>query len=1364
MNSHGALWDWTRYWLPHSSISETLVSGLLSSTPSGMYQTIEQLSDRRLLVLLGEPGSGKSVEIRQEHARISNQLGPGGRVIYLDGRTTVQSQRTLDRIWFDSDVWRNWQASSDDIWIFFDGFDESAQHIRGLGGIIHHELHQVLAGDDRRARRLFLRIASRTTGWQPELGAALYQFLYPGETEEWSPEHFTFHLAPPRWEDVAVAAESRAINGKDFCERIREQGIESLTLRPAQLEWLLNVFERGGRLPDDKEQLYWEGIRQLCQDPLQDIEAELPRALAGRVAFVTMFGGLRSLWFELDRGDVPPNSIPLSRFVGGVEQTSRGDNFPVTQELLGALVRSGLFTSAESAQAVWSHQTYPEYLAAKYLVTRDLPLSQMAGLITNPLDPAQKVLPGMLEVAAWIASMNEDVFEHLLHHDPASLIERDVALTNPEDRERLVRAFLSALASGQVLRTRWPQKGHYASLCFPGIADVLTPFITDKALRKDPRDTAIDIAVDCGLEELGDVLAAVALDATDLEVVRRSAAWAVTRIGSEHARQRLKPLVAAPADEDPLEELKGCALRANWPDNLTIQQVLEHLTAPKWYSLGAYRLFLSEHFVQNLSNGDLLPALAWLDEQRDWGERSHDLNELEAQLVHRAMEQFDELAVCNWITRRVAANLTEYKPLFGEGVRGDVSADLLASAERRRELIEGMARIVTDAEKLDTIAYMVGEYFRRQPAWVESDYPWMAQQLQESEAGSITERFWLQLLRETVSITNEKQISLLHQLYSNDRFRRQLADLFEPVDFRSAEAARLRQSWYARANKLDRNPRDPEPRVDIQHHIEAILDCIDNGRPSEWWRIDQWLHFNESGNLYGGPVVTDSTELPGWQLCSPAVQARIIETALEFLQGYEPNHSYVGTNRYYLADHAAYRALSLLLAERPHELGSLPAAAWRKLGPILLGMYPQSTSEEIPHQRTLLKMAMGHGFDPAPWLIVIASRADDSSSFYFSPALRSMVSVATDKQLDELATALIHPETPRSALIESVRVLCDRGLKSALGRSLEVIEQLIEEPEDVETAADVVDVLMHFVDRPLWEELRALFESNDALFDRALLSYTHWQSDAAEFARALDETAIANLYEKLALRFPPAEDPNIGELHVVSFRESLGRWREDLLTSLAMRGTWAAVEQLRDLAQRLPHIGWLPILIATDIGRGLLISWIPFAYWFGVLTMTQLYTVTFLIGTLTVLFETAYQSFLPSIVERSRLVDASGKLGVTESITNVAGPSIAGAVIQVLNSTVGVLVNAVAYLASAFFLLRIEDHESDIDRSSVGKPMEALREGFAYLWRHKQLRAFALSNAMFMLFFMVVQAVIFIFFTDTLDLEAAPIGVRSMCK
>lgn len=1184
MVSSNSLWTWKRYWLPNSSFSETLVSGLLPSKPDGDYRTLEELSDQRLLVLLGEPGSGKSVEMSRERDRVRNQTGPNRSVIYLDGRSTVQTEGTLHRLWFDSEAWGDWQEASEHIWIFFDGFDESVQHIKGLSGIIQEELTGVIASDADRASRISIRIASRTSGWQHHLGDTLFCLLHPNKVEAAAGNDYAFHLAPPRWDDIEVAAAAKGLDGKSFLNRIREHGIEALALRPAQLVWLLNIFAADGHFPDHKGQLYWEGMRQLCQDPMQEVDADYLRAVAGRVAFVTMFGGLRSLWLAPDRGDVSPGSIPLSELIGGTERTSR-ESVDVTNDVLRGLVRSGLFTSFESTQAVWAHQTYPEYLAAKHL-------SQMTGLITNPHDPSQKILPSMVEVAAWMAAMHPELLDHLVDHDPGALVASDVALTGPKDRERLLRAFLASLENGDLVTTRWSQQGHYTALYFQDIGDVLIPFIVDKTLRKTTRDTAIDIAVDCRLHELADELAAIALDKSELEVLRRSAAWAVTRLENQPARRELLPLVSAAADEDPFEELKGCAMRANWPVNLSLDDILEHLARPRWEGLGAYRLFLSQHFVKHLGDENLLSALKWLDQQAHWEERQYDLDQLETQFVVRSLGKLEDAAVFDWVVHRVASNVTQYKPWLGKETDSDTITELLSSSSHRRRIIQELPQVINDSGELGTAAYMVAEHLRHYPAWLSEDFAWMAQRLKETEAGSKAETFWLHLLQQSFSPTDLKQISLLYHLYMDSRFASQSADWFEPIDRRSPAAAQWKKTWQVIAGQLDEDQDSTGARIDTEAQIMEILDRIEDGRSGDWWHIDDWLMVDERNMKLVGSSIPDVTELPGWSLCSEVTQRRIIRTAPAFLRSHHPDNSHVGTATYFLADHAAYRALGVLLRDRPHELDLLPADTWQELGPIILSMHPRASGEDISHQEALLRRAIERGFDPVPWLITMASRAGEDSTFYFAPGLKVVTSLSTSIELERLVASLIRPALPTTALVESVRILCERGVQSAFVRALETGKELAAEPEGSTHAAKLLAALMDFIHPDLWTGIWTILENDDDLFDQVLLQYTRRHRDAFEFASKLNEHAVAQLYQRLVKRFAPSQDPNVAGAHFVSHRESLGRWREELLTSLAMRGTWEAVHELRCLTENL-DIDWLPIRVAEAEGEARRRTWQP---------------------------------------------------------------------------------------------------------------------------------------------------------------------------
>src|SRR6266511_5736748 len=81
-----------------------------------------------------------------------------------------------------------------------------------------------------------------------------------------------------------------------------------------------------------------------------------------------------------------------------------------------------------------------------------------------------------------------------------------------------------------------------------------------------------------------------------------------------------------------------------------------------------------------------------------------------------------------------------------------------------------------------------------------------------------------------------------------------------------------------------------------------------------------------------------------------------------------------------------------------------------------------------------------------------------------------------------------------------------------------------------------------------------------------------------------------------------------------------------------------------------------PLMIAADVGRALLLLSIPLAYLLGALRIEQLYLVAALAGVLTVFFDVAYQSFLPTLVEREQLAEGNAKLAVSDSIAEIAGP------------------------------------------------------------------------------------------------------------
>ena len=132
---------------------------------------------------------------------------------------------------------------------------------------------------------------------------------------------------------------------------------------------------------------------------------------------------------------------------------------------------------------------------------------------------------------------------------------------------------------------------------------------------------------------------------------------------------------------------------------------------------------------------------------------------------------------------------------------------------------------------------------------------------------------------------------------------------------------------------------------------------------------------------------------------------------------------------------------------------------------------------------------------------------------------------------------------------------------------------------------------------------------------------------------------------------------------------------------------------------RLPR---RPILIAGDFGRAALLATIPAAYVADVLTLGQLYVVGFLVGICTVFFDVAYQSYLPSLVERDHIVDGNSKLEVSRSVAQIGGPGIGGGLIELITAPYAILVDAVSFLASGLFVLRIRKNEGLVASTTPG--------------------------------------------------------------
>jgi MFS family permease len=188
---------------------------------------------------------------------------------------------------------------------------------------------------------------------------------------------------------------------------------------------------------------------------------------------------------------------------------------------------------------------------------------------------------------------------------------------------------------------------------------------------------------------------------------------------------------------------------------------------------------------------------------------------------------------------------------------------------------------------------------------------------------------------------------------------------------------------------------------------------------------------------------------------------------------------------------------------------------------------------------------------------------------------------------------------------------------------------------------------------------------------------------------------------------------------------------------------------------RLPR---RPILVIADLGRAVALASIPLAYALDVLTMAQLYAVSFVSGTLTVFFDVAYQSYLPALVERTQLVDGNAKLEFSRSAASVAGPGLGGALVAALTAPYAVAADAVSFVGSAILLFRIRRPERPPERTSAASVRAELVEGLRYVFGDARWRSMMGYVASVNFFFAVAESVFIVYAVRRLELSAPVIG------
>jgi hypothetical protein len=376
-----SVYPWKRFWYPRDGLVSLADDGFLvdpDSEHARYYQSdavpFDAISNGKCLILLGEPGIGKSTALKAEFEKAKAAVAATGDAAdWFDLRDDSSSADRLERKILGSDQVRRWQDSQNTLYLFLDSLDEGLLQIDNISGFLLSLLQKLPTP------RMRLRIASRPLDWQVTLES--------GFIEIWGQDNVrAFQLAPLRKTDVAVAAESLRIEGKQFIDQVVSRDVVPFAIKPVTLKFLLGFFENSRPLPASRTELYYEGCKRLCEEE-NPHRRDSPKArgtlvpsqrmdIASRIAAVSQLSNRSAIWLGLSEG-LQREDLSLESIVGGSEGEPNREvevNLINARESLG----TGLFSSRGLTRQGWQHQTYAEYLAAYYLDAHKLSLKTAA--------------------------------------------------------------------------------------------------------------------------------------------------------------------------------------------------------------------------------------------------------------------------------------------------------------------------------------------------------------------------------------------------------------------------------------------------------------------------------------------------------------------------------------------------------------------------------------------------------------------------------------------------------------------------------------------------------------------------------------------------------------------------------------------------------------------------------------------------------------------------------------------------------------------------------------------------------------------------------------------------------------------------
>ncbi len=265
---------WKRFWVPQGQSITLDDSGYLldpeqeDSEFIRFYNpgiaTLEQLSDKLCLILLGSAGAGKSTTLSEyKNKLLQESTQPENpAVIWIDFKIVAADVQFIRELLLKRQKFTQWYYGERNLTIILDGLDEGILRIDKIGKTILGELRDTMK-EKRGTKQLQLIISCRSAAWSNDLQNHFLNDLFPGQVS-------VYQLAPLRQNDIRLAAKNDKVNADQFFQEVAKRGFIPAVRTPISLFFLLEKYSKTSELPTNFEELWEELILNLYRKANND--------------------------------------------------------------------------------------------------------------------------------------------------------------------------------------------------------------------------------------------------------------------------------------------------------------------------------------------------------------------------------------------------------------------------------------------------------------------------------------------------------------------------------------------------------------------------------------------------------------------------------------------------------------------------------------------------------------------------------------------------------------------------------------------------------------------------------------------------------------------------------------------------------------------------------------------------------------------------------------------------------------------------------------------------------------------------------------------------------------------------------------